>query len=146
MLDDAFAHCKGEIESSEGRVALFEPGDNAEGMEVVVEAERVMVENLVEGLFAGMSEGRMAYVVSKGESLGEFGIKAESVGNGSGDLGDFKGVGEAAAKVIAGKFSGEAREDLSFSCEAAEGASVEDAGAIASERGSVGMAGFWILA
>jgi hypothetical protein len=146
MLCDAFAHCEGEIETAKGKIAFFEPGDDAEGMEVVVKAERMLVKGFVESLFTGVAERWMAYVVSESESLGEFGVKAESVGNGPGDLGDFEGVREAAAKVIAWEFSGETREDLSFPGEAAEGACVKDAGAITSEGRSIGMVGFWILA
>jgi hypothetical protein len=146
MLYDAFAHCEGEIEAAKRKIAFFEPGDDAEGMEVVVKAERMLVKGFVEGLFAGVAKGWMAYVVSESESLCEFGVKTESVSDGPGDLGDFEGVCEAAAKVIAREFSGETREDLSFSGEAAEGACVKDAGAIASEGGSIGMIGFWILA
>jgi hypothetical protein len=77
-------------------------------MEVVVKAECMLVKGFVESLFAGVAEGGMAYVVSKGESLCEFGVKTESVGDGSSDLGNFEGVRKAAAEVIAREFSGEA--------------------------------------
>src|SRR4051794_20971499 len=120
MLDDAFAHGEGEIEAAEGGIALLEPGDDAKSVQVVIEAQAVVAEGLIERLFAGVAEGWMADVVCEGERFGEFGVEAESVGNGSGDLGDFEGVGEAAAEVIAWKFAGEAREDLGFSRKAAE--------------------------
>ena len=103
VLDDAFADGEGEVEAAKGGVALFKPGDDAQGVEVVVEAEAVGAEALVEGFFAGVAEGRMADVVDQGESLGELGIEAEGGGQGAGDLGDFKGVGEAAAEVVAGR-------------------------------------------
>jgi hypothetical protein len=38
VLDDAFADGEGEVEAAKGGVALLEPGDDAQGVEVVVEA------------------------------------------------------------------------------------------------------------
>jgi hypothetical protein len=55
-------------------------------------------------------------------------------------------VGEAAAEVVGGELAGDAREDLSLSGKAAERACVEDAGAVASEGGPVGMVGLRISA
>lgn len=133
MLDDALAHCEGEIEAAKCGVALFEPSDDAEGVQVVIETEAVVAERLVESFFSGMTKGRMADVVSESESFGEFLVEAESGGNGAGDLGDFECVGEAAAKVIAGEISSEPREDLSFSSKAAEGSCMKNAGPVARE-------------
>jgi hypothetical protein len=145
MLDDALAHGECEVEATEGGIALFEPGDDAEGMQVVVESERVLVKGCVEGLFACVAEGRVADIVGECEGVGEFVVKAESGGDGAGDLGDFEGVGEAAAEVVAGQIAGDAGEDLSFSGEAAEGASVQDAGAVACERRSIRVVRFGML-
>ena len=41
MLHDAFTHSEGEIEAAMGGVALLEVLYDAQGMEVVVEAEAV---------------------------------------------------------------------------------------------------------
>ncbi len=43
-----FADGKGEVETAEGGRALLEPCDDAQGMEVVVEAEAVGLEGAVE--------------------------------------------------------------------------------------------------
>jgi hypothetical protein len=48
-------------------VALLEVLDDAERVEVVVEAEAVALEAAVEGAFAGVAEGRMADVVDERE-------------------------------------------------------------------------------
>ena len=72
--------------------------------------------------------------MGQGERLGEFVIEAESGGDGTGYLGDFECVGEAAAEVIARQVAGQSREDLGLSGETAEGARMQDAGAVASER------------
>ena len=57
-------------------------------------------------------------------------------------MGDFKGVGEAAPEVIAGRVAGTAGEDLGLAGEAAEGAGVEDARGVAGEGGTVGVERF----
>jgi len=130
VLDDTFAHGEGEIESAEGRVALFEPGDDAQSVQVVVEAETVLTQSFIESFFAGVAEGRMADVVREGESFGELRVEAEGSGDGAGDLGDLESVGEPAAEVIGGELSGEAGEDLRLPRKTAEGASVEDSGSV----------------
>jgi len=142
VLDDAFAYGEGEVEAGESGVALLEAGDDAEGVEVVVEAEAVDTEGGVEGLFSGVAEGRVADVVDQGERFGERRIEAESGGEGSSDLGDFKGVGEAAAGVVA--FRAAAGEDLGLAGQPAEGAGVQDAGAIAGEGCAIGMRRFGV--
>ena len=71
MLDDAFANAEGEVEPAKGRIALFKPGDDAQGVQVVVEAEAVGAQGVVEGFFASVAEGRMADVVRQGERFGE---------------------------------------------------------------------------
>jgi hypothetical protein len=146
VLNDAFAHSQREIKSAECGITLFKPGDDPESMEVVVEAERVMVQSLIKRLFTGVAEGRVAYVVGEGEGFREFLVEAESGGDGAGDLGDFEGMSEAAAEVIGGKTAGVAREDLGLSGKAAERSGVENAGAIASKRGPIGMIRFRELA
>jgi hypothetical protein len=93
VLDDAFTDGEGEIEAAEGGVPLLKPGDDAQGVQVVIEAEAMRLKGLIEGLFAGVAEGRMADVMGQGEGFGELGVEAEGRGEGAGDLGDFKSVG-----------------------------------------------------
>ncbi len=94
---------EGEVEAAPGRITLFKPGDDAQGMQVVVEAEAVLAQRGVEGFFAGVAEGRMADVVGEGEGLSELTVQAQSFGEGAGDLGYFERVGEPAAEMVAGK-------------------------------------------
>ena len=95
------------------------------------------LEALVEGAFAGVAEGGVADVVDQGEGLGEVLVEAEGGGDGAGDLGDLDGVGEAAAEVVGGA----AGEDLGLAGEAAEGAGLDDALAVALEGGARGTKG-----
>ena len=138
VLDDAFAHFEGQVQAAEGGVALFEIFDDAEGVQVVVEEEAVLAHGGVERFFAGVAEGRMADVVDQGQGFGEIDVEAERSGDGARDLRDFEGVGEAVAEVV-GVAAG---EDLRLGFEAAEGAGVDDAVAIALKVVAVGMRGF----
>jgi hypothetical protein len=142
VLDDTFSHCESEIESPEGGISLFKPGDDAEGMEIVVESEAVVAESLIESLFAGMAERGVPDVMSEGEGLGEFVVQAESSGNSSGDLGDFERMGKTAAEVVSGEITGEPGKDLSFSSKTPKRAGMEDASTVACEGRSIGMLGF----
>ena len=139
VLDDAFADAEGEVEAAKGRVALLEPGDDAQGVEIVVEVEAVGLERAVERLFAGVAEGRMADVVDQRQGLGQFRVEAQRAGQGAGDLGDFKSVSEAAAEVVSGRVAGQTGKDLGLAGEAAEGARVKDAGGVAGKGRAVGM-------
>ena len=118
-------------------VALLESLDDAQGVEVVIEAEAVALEAAVEGALAGVAEGRVADVVDESERFGEIFVESERAGDVAGDLRDFDGVGEAGAEVVGGAGG----EDLGLAGETAEGPCLDDALAVALERGSVGVGG-----
>jgi hypothetical protein len=139
VFDDALANGEGQVESAEGGVALFKAGGDAQRVEVVVESEAVAAEGLVEGRFAGVAEGRVADVVNQGERFGEALVEAKGRGHGAGNLGDLKGVGEAAAGVVA--LGAAAGKDLSLAGQAAEGFGVEDASAVTGEGRAIGVRG-----
>jgi hypothetical protein len=139
MFDDAFAHAECQVKATISGITLLEPGDDAEGMKVVVEAEAMLAEGGVEGLLPGVAKGGMANVVSEGEGLGEILVQTESRGDSAGDLGDFERVGEPAAEVVGWQVVWETGEDLSFAREASKGARVEDACAVASKRSAIEM-------
>ena len=109
--------------------------DDAQRVEIVVEAVAVLAHGGVERFFAGVAERRMADVVDQRQRFGEIDVEAERSGNGAGDLRDFEGVGEAVAEMI-----GIARgEDLRFGFEAAESARMDDAVAVTREIVPIGM-------
>ena len=59
----------------------------------------------VEGLFAGVAEGRMADVVDQREGFGELHVQPQGCGQRARDLRHFQGVRQAAAEVVAGRGS-----------------------------------------
>jgi hypothetical protein len=139
VLDDAFADAEGEIESAPCRIALFKPGDDPQGVQVVVETEAVPAQCGVEGLFASVAKGRMADVVGEGEGFSELAVQTKGCGESAGDLCDFEGVREAATEMVAREIARQTREDLGFPRKAAKGTGVENAGAVAREGRAIRM-------
>ena len=139
VLDDSFAHGQGQVQAAKARVALLKPGDDAQGVQVVVEAEPEAAQALVESLFAGVAKGRMADVVGQRKRLGQFHIQPQRPGHGARDLGDLKGMREAAAKVVRRGIGGQAGEDLGLAGQAAKGPRMQDAGAVTGKRRAIRM-------
>ena len=140
MLDDAFADLEGQVQSGKPGVALLEALHNAQRVQVVVEAVAEALHLAVQRLLAGMRERRMADIVGQRQGLGQVLVQSQHVGQGARDLRDFDGVGQAVAEMV-----GEAgREDLGLGFQAAEGARMNHAVAVALESIAVGMLGFGI--
>lgn len=135
VLDDALANFEGEIQARKIQVRALKSFDDAQGLEIVIEARAVNAHQLVEFVLAGMAEGRMADIVNERESLGELRIEAEGGGHRASDLRDFESMGEPIAKMI-GVANG---KDLRLGFEAAESARVDDAVAVSRVDAAVGM-------
>ena len=92
---------------------------------------------MVKGALAGVTEGRVSDVVDQGEGFCQVLVEVKGRGYGTGDLGDFDGVGEAGAEVVGGSGG----EDLCLAGEAAEGSGLDDAFAVALKGGSMRVIG-----
>ena len=142
VLDDAFANLEGEVQAGMRGVTLLEVFDDAQRVKIVVEALAVLAHRQVESALAGMSEGRMADVMHQGEGFDEAFIETERGGDGARNLRDLDGMGEPGAEVI-----GEALgEDLRLVLQAAEGAGMNNAVAVALEVVAIRMRRLWIAA
>jgi len=85
-----------------------------------------------------MAKGRVADIVHQCQRLNQFRVDAQSSGNGAGNLGNFKRVGQPVAKMI-----GEAgAENLRLCFEPPERAGMDDAVAVARIFTAVGVNGF----
>ncbi len=126
MLNDALTNFEGEVEPAESGVAHLEIFHDAQRVQVVVKEKAVFLHGNVESLFSGMTERRMADVVYQGEGLDEINVQAELRRDGSRDLRDLNGMGQAIAKVVGVPAS----EDLGLGFEAAKGPGVDDAIAV----------------
>ena len=129
VLDDALANAERQIEPAMRGVALLEVLDDAQRVEIVVEAAAMAREAAVQRALASVAEGRMTDVVDQCQRLGEVFVEAKCGGGGAGDLRHLDRVGQAAAKVIGGA----AGEDLRLAGEPAEGARLHDALAVTLE-------------
>src|SRR5690348_4630939 len=95
--------------------------DDAQGVEVMVEAKAVLAKRIIQRALSGVPEGRVADVVDQRERFGEVFIEAQRAGDGARDLRDLHRVRQAAAEVVGVAV----REDLGLSGEATEGPRVE---------------------
>jgi len=138
MLHDAFADFKRQIEAVEFDVTMFEVLHDAKRVQVVIKAAAVDAHQLVEFSFAGMAKGRVANIVNQCQRLNEFGVDAQGGCYGAGNLGYFKRVGQAIAKVV-----GEAgAEDLRLRFEPPERPGMDDTVAVARVLAAVSVSGF----
>ncbi len=132
VLDDTFANLPGEVEAGEVGIALFELGDDAQRLAIVIEAAMLAHQRVERGL-AGMAEGGVAKIVCQADDLDEVFIGAQGTGYSASDLGDLEGVGEPRAEVIAL----EVDEDLGLIFKPAEGRGVQHAVTVSLEASAV---------
>ena len=100
MLDDAFADFKRQIDAGKIQIALLELLDNAQRLQIVIEARAVRAHQLVELLFPGMAKRRMPDIVNESKRLGKLRVQPKSAGYGASDLRNFQSVRESVTKVI----------------------------------------------
>ena len=100
VLGQALERFPAEVEPVEVRIGRFEPGDDADGVRVMVEAAGVG-ERRIERILARMAERRMAEVMRKAQRFGEVLVEAQRASDGASDLRDFETVGEANAEMVA---------------------------------------------
>lgn len=122
----------------------LDPGQQAQRLRVALEAAAVLRE-LVQRLFAVVSEGRVAEVVGEAGRLDEVGVAAEGGAELAADLGALQGVGESGAGAgIPGLAACAGGDDLGLAREAAQRGGVQHACAVALEGGAAGtFVGFY---
>ena len=140
MLDDALAHFEGQVQAGKAGVAVLERFDDAQGVQIVIEAIAKAAHLAIQLVFAGVRKRRMTDVVAQGEGFGEFFIEIERRGHGAGDLRDFNGVGEPVAEMIRDA----RRKNLRFIFKPSKSARMDNAVAIALELAAVRMRQFGI--
>ena len=139
VLHDAFAHAKSQIQTAKRGIAFLEPGHNAQGVKVVVEAQPVRPKSLIQRLFPGMAKGRMPNVVSQRQCFGKFPIQPQTFGQRAGYLRHFQRVGQPAAKVISQRLSRQTGKHLRLSCQAAKSPRMQNAGPIPGKGSAIRM-------
>src|SRR5579863_10469800 len=139
VLDDAFAHSEGEIEPPICSGTVFEPGDNAQCMQIVIELQAVRSERMVQCLLAGMPKGRVANIVRQRQSLCEIDVESESPGESTGRLCDFKGMREPRAEVVTRGESRNTGENLCLPRQTPKGAGMKNPSAVPGKGCAIGV-------
>src|SRR5882757_1226306 len=142
MLDDAFANFKRKIQAGKIQITMFKLFDDAQSVQIVIEAAAVRAHQFVKLAFAGMAEGRVADVMHKGEGFSKLGVQPERSGNGAGNLRNLQGVRQPIAKVVGKPRS----EYLRLGFEAAKSAGMNNAVAVPRVKTPVRMQRFRIAA
>ena len=96
VLDRAFERLPGQVEPVELGVALLEPGQDAQGLGVVVESRRSGFISALQRLLAGMAERRVAEIVRQRHRLGEVLVEPQRAGRWCGRSAPPRGCGSAA--------------------------------------------------
>ena len=131
VFGDAFERFPSQVQAVKIGVAMFEVGDQAQRVGVVIEAaERLHA--FGQRVFAGMAERRVAEIVRERQRFGEVFMQAQRAADGAGELRDFETVREARAVMVAFVVD----EHLRFIFETAEGGGMDDAIAVALEGGA----------
>ncbi len=135
MLDDALAHLKGQVQPRELHVLLLEFFNDAQRLQVVVEALRVAGHQPVEQFLARVPERRVAHVVDERQGLDQFRVQPQRLPHRAADLRHLERVRQAVAKMVRVT----AREDLRLVLEPPESARVDDPVAVALVFAAVGV-------
>ena len=122
VLDHPFQRFPGQVQAVEARIAALQPGDDPEGLHVVIKAREVGHAAL-QLILPRMTEGRMAQVVRQGDGLRQISVQSQGLGKGTGNLRHFQAVGQSGSIVVA--FMG--HEHLGLFLEPAKGAGMDDA-------------------
>jgi len=137
VLGGAFERLPGQVEAVELGIAVFEAGQDAQGLIVVREA--AIGRHLgVQCDLALMAERRVAEIVRQRQGLRQILVEAEGARDCAGDLRDFKRVCQARAVMIPLRRD----KDLSLVHKAAKRSRMDNAIAVALKRGPGRIDGF----
>ena len=136
VFDDALADFEGQIQSAERGVALLEIFDDAQGVEIVIEATSRGARMAASSAFSpAWPKGGWPMSWTSARASVRSTLSPSARGDGAGDLRDFDGMGEPVAEVI-GVAAG---EDLGLGFQAAKSAGMDHAVAVALKVVAVGM-------
>lgn len=97
MVADPVEDFPGQVKSGPIPFQIF---DYPKALFVVIKAPAIVLENVVENIFAGVAERSMSQVVSQGDRFGQVLVEAKGAGNGPGNLGDFQSVGQPGPEMV----------------------------------------------
>ena len=117
VIQDTVAHLLREIETP---AVLFQHLDDTDAL---LDMRKALMAETVQYMLATVAERGMAEIMAQGDGLDEVLVQPKCLAEGTGDLTDLQGMGEARTVVVSLRCD----EDLRFMLEAAEGLTVDDA-------------------
>ena len=126
VFEHAFAGFKGEVQAVKVGVALFQPIDHAQALQVVLKTAPV-VHAFVQSILSSVAKRGVAQVVCQADGFDQILVQAQGAGNAAAHLRHFQRVRQARAKQVALMVY----EHLGFIDQAAKSAAVHDAVAVA---------------
>ncbi len=131
VFDQAFERLPGKIEPVEFGITPLELRHDAQGLRIVVEAA-IGQQHLVQRVFAGVPEGRVAEIVNQRHAFGQILIQLQRARQGASNLRNFDRMRQARAVVIAVL----SNEHLRLVLQSPEGRRVDDPVAVTLEFGA----------
>ncbi len=126
VFENALASLESQVQPIEGAITLLQFIDNGQALQVVLESA-VLAHAGIQRVLPGMTERRVAEIVSQRNGLGQIFVSAQVAGNRTGNLGDFKAVRQACAEQIAFMID----KNLGLVFEAPKGSGVNNTVAVA---------------
>ena len=100
VLEDAFARLEAQVQAIVVGVAVLQPVDHAQALQVVLEAA-VRSHAVVERVLPGVAEGRVAEVVGQRDGFGQIFVQPQRAGDGAGKLRYLQRMREPGAEQVA---------------------------------------------
>ncbi len=132
MFQQTVQDFDGQVESVIIGVHVFELFQDAAALFVVLEMFAVFTHGLIQRRLAAVAEWGMPQVVRQRNGFREVFVEAQAAGDIAGDLGDFNGMGEAVAVVVAVI----GNKDLGFGLKSAERLGMDNPVSVALEGGA----------
>ena len=126
VLEDALARLEAQVQAVELRVAVLQRIDDAQALQVVLEAA-MRGHAVVQRVLSGVAEGRVAQVVRQRDRLDQVLVQAQRPGDRTGELRHFERVREPRTEQVALVV----QEDLRLVDQPTEGRGMDDAVAVA---------------
>ena len=100
VLHDPFPHRERQVQPAKLQMPILEMLHDAQRVQIVIEAQPMPLERLIEGPFPGMPKRRMPDVMRQRQRLGQVLVQAQRPRDGARNLRHFHSVGQPAAEMI----------------------------------------------
>ena len=100
MLDDPLAHAQRQVQPAMRRIALLKVLDDAQRMQVVVEAQPMPLQALIQRALARVAKRRMPDVVHQRQRLRQVLVQPQRLGHAARNLHHLNRVRQPAAEVV----------------------------------------------